>query len=95
MISDHDSSVLRERFASVLVAEERALVDGIKEFGEMIHKLREAAGMSQAHLAQMARVPQGNLSKIELGRGRVGPTYATILRLSRALGLKLRWEVET
>jgi transcriptional regulator with XRE-family HTH domain len=46
--------------------------------------LREAAGLSQARLAQVSDVEQTTISQIELGKVR-DPRWSTISALARAL----------
>ena len=51
----------------------------------LLREKREAAGLTQIQLADMAGVPQQTISAIEL-RARENPTVDTLYRLSRALG---------
>lgn len=93
IVSDGLDSRLLEKFKAIKRKEEEIVTAGITELGTLICRARKAAGMSQAKLAQLACVPQGNLSKIELGRGRTGPTFSTIIRLCTALGIRVRFEM--
>jgi transcriptional regulator with XRE-family HTH domain len=54
-------------------------------------QMREAAGLSQRQLAARARVPQGDISRIEQGKG--NPTLRTLLRMVAACGARLRIEL--
>jgi len=45
---------------------------------------RKAAGLTQAQLAKLAKVPQGSISRMERG-DILAPTFETLDRLARAL----------
>jgi transcriptional regulator with XRE-family HTH domain len=49
-----------------------------------LRKERKAAGLTQAELGRRARVPQGNISRLERG-GIKAPSFETLDRLARAL----------
>jgi len=49
--------------------------------------LRQKAGLSQPELAEAAQVPVGTLRMLEQGRRE--PTFSTLLKLARGLGVKL------
>lgn len=51
--------------------------------------LREVRGLTQTQLAELAGVPQGQISRIECATG-VNPTQKTLLKLARALDADLR-----
>ncbi len=55
------------------------------DFGNLMRNLRIAAGMQQAVLASLARVPQSSVSRIEHGRRH--PRIDTLLALTQALAL--------
>jgi ribosome-binding protein aMBF1 (putative translation factor) len=57
------------------------------EFGIMVAGLRRAAGLTQQQLATRMRTTQSVVSRIEQG-GRA-PTFATLDRIARALGVDL------
>lgn len=54
--------------------------------GELVRSLRVAQGMTQTELAERTGISQANISDVERGIGRDGPTVATFVRLLRALG---------
>jgi transcriptional regulator with XRE-family HTH domain len=56
-------------------------------FAERLRALRGDAGLSQAGLAERAGVPVATVRQFEQGRRE--PTYATLLKLARGLGLSL------
>ena len=49
-----------------------------------LRKERIAAGLTQAELSKLAKVPQGNISRMERG-DILAPTYETLDRLAKAL----------
>lgn len=51
-----------------------------------LRKERKAAGLTQAELAELAKVPQGSISRMERG-DILAPTFDTLDRLARALQL--------
>lgn len=53
--------------------------------GELIRSLRLSSRMTQAELAKKAGMTQTEISRIESGLGKQGPTYLTLHRLSQAL----------
>jgi transcriptional regulator with XRE-family HTH domain len=55
-------------------------------FGNRLRDLREAAGLTQAQLADKAGMHLHGLSKLEQGDRE--PAWATVLALSNALGVK-------
>jgi transcriptional regulator with XRE-family HTH domain len=58
-----------------------------KEITEKLKATREARGMSQRELSELAGVPQSHISKIE--NGSVDLRVSSLIELSRALGLEL------
>jgi transcriptional regulator with XRE-family HTH domain len=56
--------------------------------GENVRKLRLAAGISQAKLAERMGVDRAYISGLE--KGERNPTVVTIWHLSKALGAKMR-----
>ena len=51
-------------------------------------KLRGEAGMSQSQLSQKTGITQPDISKLE--NGKANPSIATLKKVARALGKKLR-----
>lgn len=59
------------------------------EVGEQIREARQGRGLSQSQLAAMVGCKQGDLSNIERGKGKDGPSYRTLRNLAVALGVEL------
>ena len=59
----------------------------IVDIAEELKAAREAQGLSQRKLSQLAGVPQGHISKIE--NGNVDLRVSSLIQLARALGLEL------
>jgi len=57
--------------------------------GEQIRFARLLRGMTQAELAERAKLRQADLSDLELGKNKHGPRYDTLAKLADALDLKL------
>jgi transcriptional regulator with XRE-family HTH domain len=53
-------------------------------FAEKLRELRDAAGLSEAKLADLSGVAFGSLH--EYGLGRRKPSFTSVVRLARALG---------
>ena len=53
-------------------------------FAEKLREMRDANGLSEAKLAELSGVPFGTIH--EYGLGRRKPSYAAVVKLSRALG---------
>ena len=60
------------------------------DFGNYVAHARRAAGLTQAELAEKARIHRVSLSEIE--RGSTAARLDTILAIMRALGMQLRAE---
>ena len=58
-----------------------------KALGRVIRKFRIQRGMTQAILADHAELSRESISAIE--NGRFDPTFSTLLRISKALDLKM------
>jgi ribosome-binding protein aMBF1 (putative translation factor) len=56
-------------------------------FGARLRKAREAAGLSQADLARLVKIPQPRMPRLEQGRTDV--RLSTIRRFAKALGISL------
>jgi transcriptional regulator with XRE-family HTH domain len=52
-----------------------------------LKQLREAKGLSQADLAEKAKLAREHVNRLEAGRH--GPTLVVLQRLARALGIPL------
>jgi DNA-binding XRE family transcriptional regulator len=65
----------------------RARVDAYrKQVGQAIRQQREAIGMTQEQLAELAGIPQSHVSRLE--RGKHAPSHLTIQRVAAALKTK-------
>jgi transcriptional regulator with XRE-family HTH domain len=58
-----------------------------RQFGQNVHKLRNAAEMTQEQLAERADIDRSFVQKIEAGAS--SPTVEVLVRLRRAL--KCQW----
>ncbi len=63
-------------------------VDVRRMVGRNVRRLRIAAGLSQAKLAERMGVDRAYVSGLELGQR--NPTVVTLWHIGRALGVKLR-----
>lgn len=59
------------------------------EIGARIRIARIAAGLTQSKLAKQIGCNQGDLSDIERGQGRDGPSYRLLRSIAEALGIEL------
>ena len=55
------------------------------KLGARIRELRHGANMTQQQLAEQCDMTQVDISRIEAGLGKHGPTYVTLMKLSQAL----------
>lgn len=78
-----DAVALAERLATQLDAE----VSAQQALGLQIASARQSTHLTQPQLAAQAGVQQGDISRIERGRG--NPTRDTLLKLADALGMDL------
>ena len=60
--------------------------------GDKIKTLRKQKGLTQAQLGELVGVQKAQISKIEKSTANV--KIVTVLKVLRALGAKLTWEVE-
>lgn len=65
-------------------------INSRRDFGDYVAYSRRAAGLTQAELAEKARIHRVSLSEIE--RGSTAARLDTILSIMRVLGLQLRAE---
>ena len=61
-----------------------------KSFGKAVRVARVRRDLTQAELAQAARIRQGTVGRIE--RGEREPTLSVIVRIAESLGMK-GWEL--
>ena len=67
-------------------AEGYAARDAIVKVGAMLRRMRDDAGLTQAELAIRAGMDQSEISRLERGLGRHGPSVETLARVIEALG---------
>jgi transcriptional regulator with XRE-family HTH domain len=60
----------------------------VRMVGRNVRRLRVAAGLSQAQLAEKMGVDRAYVSGLELGQR--NPTVVTLWHISKALGVKIR-----
>ena len=65
-------------------------VQTVGQFGQEVRRLRESADLTQAELAERAGVSRRWLGRVE--RGHTGAELDNVMRLTRALGLTLKFE---
>ncbi len=59
------------------------------EAGELVRAMRHAAGLSQAKLADATGIAQPDISDIERGTGKDGPTFQRLRLIAAACGMRL------
>lgn len=64
----------------------------VKQLGEIIKSRRNELGITQPHLAELAKVSTNTLYKLERGQG--NPSLDVLNKLSEILGLELMLEVK-
>jgi DNA-binding XRE family transcriptional regulator len=57
--------------------------------GAFIRTMRTTTGMSQTQLSQASGIAQSVISDIERGVGKIGPSFATMVRLASACGMEI------
>lgn len=60
--------------------------DKATAFGGKLRALREVAGLTQAELGEQSEMDSNAIARIE--RGEREPTWRTVLKLAKALGVK-------
>jgi transcriptional regulator with XRE-family HTH domain len=65
----------------------RALAGSLARLGARIRELRVQGGLTQEQVAELARLDAKHMQAIEMGRENV--TMATLVAISKALGVKL------
>jgi y4mF family transcriptional regulator len=63
-----------------------------KALGETIKNRRKELGITQPHLAELAKVSTNTLYKLERGQG--NPSLEVLKKLAEVLGMELRLEVK-
>ena len=64
----------------------------VKQLGEIIKSRRNELGITQPHLAELAKVSTNTLYKLERGQG--NPSFDVLNKLAEVLGLELILEVK-
>ena len=64
----------------------------VKQLGEIIKSRRNELGITQPHLAELAKVSTNTLYKLERGQG--NPSLDVLNKLSEILGLELMLDVK-
>lgn len=67
---------------------DRAVFEKAYDVAMQVVELREKHGLTQAQLAELSGIDQGDISRIE--RGATSPTARTLQRVADALGADLR-----
>jgi transcriptional regulator with XRE-family HTH domain len=65
---------------------------GLARLGKRVRRLRQEKGLSQEDAAELAAIDSKHLQNIEGGRANV--TFASLLGIARALGVRLSVLVE-
>ena len=63
----------------------------LKELGQIIKLRREELGITQSHLAELARMSKNTIYKAERGQG--NPSLDVLLKITEVLGMELKLEV--
>jgi transcriptional regulator with XRE-family HTH domain len=63
-----------------------------KRAGLLLRTMRNAAGFSQARLGELAGMKQSDISDLENGAGKQGPTFDVVSRMADACGMYLTFE---
>lgn len=64
----------------------------VKQFGETIKSRRKELGITQPHLAELAKLSTNTLYKLERGQG--NPSLEVLNKLAEVLGLELKLDVK-
>ena len=64
----------------------------VNKIGEAIKSRRNELGITQPHLAELAKVSTNTLCKIERGQG--NPSLEVLDKLAEVLGMELKLEVK-
>lgn len=64
----------------------------VNSLGETIKNRRKELGITQPHLAELARISTNTLYKLE--RGQSNPSLEVLHKLAEVLGLELKLEVK-
>jgi y4mF family transcriptional regulator len=64
----------------------------VTQLGETIKARRKELGITQPHLAELARISTNTLYKLERGQG--NPSLEVLNKLAEVLGMELKLEVK-
>lgn len=64
----------------------------VKQLGVTLRNRRKELGITQPHLAELAKVSKNTLYKLERGQG--NPSLEVVNKLTEVLGMELRLEVK-
>ncbi len=64
----------------------------VRHLGEIIKNRRKELGITQPHLAELAKVSTNTLYKLERGKG--NPSLEVLNKLAEVLGMELTLEVK-
>jgi transcriptional regulator with XRE-family HTH domain len=65
----------------------------VKHLGESIKNRRKELGITQPHLAELAKVSTNTLYKLERGQG--NPTLDVLNKLTEVMGMEVELKVKT
>lgn len=86
--SYRDSTAARRARVAPAVEADRAVFEQAYDVAMQVVELREKHGLTQAQLAALSGIDQGDISRIE--RGTTSPTARTLQRVADALGADVR-----
>jgi putative transcriptional regulator len=61
-------------------------------FANNLKQIRQAAGLTQSNLAELAEVSRSYINELESGKSK-GPSVFVALKLAQALGVSVEWLV--
>jgi transcriptional regulator with XRE-family HTH domain len=68
------------------------IIMSVKQLGEIIKSRRKELGITQPHLAELAKISTNTLYKLERGQG--NPSIVVLDKLIEVLGMELKLEVK-
>lgn len=84
-VDDLEAAILNDPRLSARAALRNSLVD----LGDALRRVRVEQGLSQSTVAELAHIDQGDISRLENGEGKHGPTLETLVRYAHAVGAGL------
>src|SRR5260370_31822038 len=81
---------MRDRKFAAAYREARAEIDAVDSLMRQLDEARKRARLSKADLARRASAPQESVRRL-LTAKRTNPTLQTVVRLARAVGLRVRF----